>query len=129
MTPITRAIFGITHTLSHILIRSAASLAGIDRTGLGEYLFPRIGALVIYNSHTVFNLGGLTTMFEENLEELLRNTRSNPLAQECVYDPVCKEQWNSSCHACTHLGEMACSFFNRGMSREYLFGPKGYFAK
>jgi hypothetical protein len=129
MTPITRAIFGITHTLSHIFIRSAASLAGFDRTGLGEYLFPRIGALVIYNSNTVFNLGGLTTMFEENLEDLLRNTRSNPLVQECVYDPVCKEQWNSSCHACTHLGEMACSFFNRGMSREYLFGPKGYWAK
>lgn len=129
MTPITRAIFGITHTLSHIFIRSAASLAGIDRTGLSEYLFPRIGALVIYNSNTVFNLGGLTTMFEENLEELLRNTRFNPLAQECIYDPVCKEQWNSSCHACTHLGEMACSFFNRGMSRDYLFGPKGYWAK
>jgi hypothetical protein len=129
MRLITREIFGIIHTLSHIFIRSAASLAGIDRTGLAEYLFPRIGAFVIYNSNTVFNLGGLTTMFEENLEELLRNTRSNPLAQECVYDPVCKEQWNSSCHACMHLGEMACSFFNRGMSREFLFGPKGYWAK
>jgi hypothetical protein len=87
-----------------------------------------MGAMVIYNSNTVFNLGGVTTLFEEELELLLENVRSNPLARECVYDPVCSDHLNSSCHACTHLGEMSCSFFNRGMSREYLFGPKGFWS-
>ena len=128
MSETTRYVFGFLHTTSHMFMRAAASLAGIDRTGLGEYLFPRMGAMVIYNSHTVFNLGGVTTLFEEELELLLENVRSNPLARECVYDPVCSDHMNSSCHACTHLGEMSCSFFNRGMSREFLFGPKGFWS-
>ncbi len=122
MTPVTRAVFGVTHTLSHLFIRAAALLGGIDRTGLGEYLFPRIGAFVVFNTNTVFNLGGLTTLFEESLLELIETATSDPLARECVYDPVCSEHWNGSCHACAHLGEMACSFFNRGMSRSYVFG-------
>jgi len=126
MPGVTKAVFGLVHTMSHMFMRSAAILAGIDRTGLAEYLFPRIGAAVIYNSNTVFNLGGLTTLYEADLLSLIEKTRLDPLAKECVYDPVCREQWNSSCHACMHLGEMACSFFNRGMSREYLFGSKGF---
>jgi hypothetical protein len=122
MTPITRTVFGLVHTLSHFIIRAAALLGGIDRTGLGEYLFPRMGAFVVFNANTVFNLGGLTTLFEESLLELIESATSDPLARECVYDPVCSEHWNGSCHACTHLGEMACAFFNRGMSRAYVFG-------
>lgn len=129
MSAVTKAVFGLVHTISHMLMRSAASLAGIDRTGLAEYVFPRIGALVIYNSNTVFNLGGLTTLYEEELLGLIEKTRLDPLAKDCVYDPVCREQWNSSCHACTHLGEMACSFFNRGMSRDFLFGVNGFWAR
>lgn len=122
MTPITAAVFGLTHTLSHIFIRAASLLGGIDRTGLGEYLFPRIGAFLIFNANTVFNLGGLTTLFEESLLELAGTAATDPLARDCVYDPVCTEHWRGSCHACTHLGEMACSYFNRGMSRSYVFG-------
>jgi hypothetical protein len=126
LDPATRLLFGIVHTVSHMFIRAAASLAGIDRTGLGEYLFPRMGAFVVYNSNTVYNLGGLTTLFEEELRELLNKTRFDPLAKSCVYDPVCSEHHESSCHACTHLGEMACAFFNRGMSREFLYGADGF---
>ncbi len=126
MNETTKAVFGLIHTMSHMFIRTASSLAGIDRTGLAEYLFPRIGAAVIYNSNTMFNLGGLTTLYEEELLALIEKTKLDPFTRQCVYDPVCREQWNSSCHACMHLGEMACSYFNRGMSREYLFGPKGF---
>lgn len=122
MTPVTRAVFGVTHTLCHLVIRAASLLGGIERTGLGEYLFPRIPAFVVFNANTVFNLGGLTTLFEESLLELIETATSDPLARECVYDPVCSEHWDGSCHACTHLGEMACAFFNRGMSRSYVFG-------
>ncbi|MFW9996435.1 MAG: hypothetical protein ACFFD4_30610, partial [Candidatus Odinarchaeota archaeon] len=128
MTEITKVVFGMVHTLSHIFVRSAASLAGVDRNGFGEYLFPRLGTFVIYNSNTEFNLGGITTLFEEELQLLLQNVRYDPSVKDCLYDPVCKEQLNSSCHACTHLGEMACGFFNRGMRRDYIFGTKGYWS-
>jgi hypothetical protein len=129
MSEITRTIFGLVHTASHALIRAAASLAGVERAGFGEYLFPRIGTFVIYNANTEFNLGGLTTLFEEELEILLARARYDPLARECVYDPVCREQHHSSCHACTHLGEMACAYFNRAMSRQFLFGPQGFWGE
>jgi len=126
MTRATKLLFGLIHTISHVFIRAAASLSGVDRTGFSEYLFPKIGTFVVYNSKTEFNLGGLTTLFEEELDVLLRKARYDPLNRECIYDPVCREHHNSSCHACTHLGEMACSYFNRGMSRNYLFGKKGF---
>jgi len=126
MTPITTHVFGLIHTMSHMFVRAAASLAGVDRTGFSEYLFPRMGTFVVYNSNTEFNLGGITTLFEEELGPLLMNVRYDPLAKECMYDPVCREYLNSSCHACTHLGEMACGYFNRGMRRDFLFGSEGF---
>ncbi len=126
LTETTRKVFGLVHTLSHMFVRTAASLAGVDRTGFSEYLFPRLGAFVVYNANTEFNLGGITTLFEEELDVLLRNVRYDPLAKECMYDPICWEKMNSSCHACTHLAEMACGFFNRGMRRAYLFGAEGF---
>lgn len=126
LTETTRTVFGLVHTLSHMFVRAAASLAGVDRTGFSEYLFPRLGAFVVYNANTEFNLGGITTLFEEELNILLNNVRYDPLAKECMYDPVCWEKMNSSCHACTHLGEMACGFFNRGLRRAYLFGAEGF---
>lgn len=126
MTQTTRFVFGLIHTLSHMFVRAAASLAGVGRTGFSEYIFPRLGAFIVYNANTEFNLGGITTLFEEELQLLLRKVRYDPLAKECMYDPVCWEQLNSSCHACTHLGEMACGFFNRGMRRDYLYGSKGF---
>ncbi len=125
LTKTTRKVFGLVHTLSHMFVRAAASLAGVDRTGFSEYLFPRLGAFVVYNANTEFNLGGITTLFEEELNILLRNVRY-PLAKECMYDPICWEKMKSSCHACTHLAEMACGFFNRGMRRAYLFGAEGF---
>ena len=128
LTETTRHVFGLVHTFSHMFVRAAASLAGVDRTGFSEYLFPRLGTFVVYNANIEFNLGGITTLFEEELDVLLRNVRYGPLAKECMYDPVCWEQLNGSCHACTHLGEMACGFFNRGMRRDYLFGAKGLWA-
>ena len=126
LTDTTRLVFGLIHTLSHMFVRAAAGLAGVDRTGFSEYLFPRLGSFVVYNANTEFNLGGITTLYEEGLDVLLRNVRYDPLAKECIYDPVCWDKLNGSCHACTHLGEMACSFFNRGMRRDYLFGTQGF---
>lgn len=56
-------------------------------------------------------------------------------ARRCVYDPVCRDH-EGNCHACTHLAETSCRFFNLNLSRSFLFGgpdselariPVGYF--
>lgn len=116
-----RDLFVLTHTLAHLVVRALTRLSGIDRTGLAEYLFPRVCSFVVYNTKAGANLGGLHTVYSEMQEELLRSLREDVLLQTCVYDPLCSAEHGSSCHACTHLPEMCCGHYNRGLSRAVLF--------
>jgi len=123
LPPAARDVFVLTHTYAHLVIRALTRLAGIDRTGLGEYLFPRMVSFVVYNTKAGANLGGLHTVFAEMQEELLGTLREDMLIQSCVYDPLCNAEQGASCHACTHLPEMCCKHYNRGLSRQVLFNP------
>lgn len=121
MPPAASDVFVLVHTLAHLVVRALTRLSGIDRTGLAEYLFPRTASFVIYNTKAGANLGGLHTVYAEMQEELLGTLRSDMLLQTCVYDPLCSSEHGSSCHACTHLPEMCCKHYNRGLSRGVLF--------
>ncbi len=120
---ITRATYVLVHSMSHAFLRQAAILSGFERTSLSEYIFPRALAFAIYyNNRHEFNIGGLHTMFEQNLNDWFNLVWDN--ANICVYDPVCNEH-GASCHACMHISEMSCTHFNRNLSRHHLFGGKG----
>ncbi len=117
--PEARMVFGLLHTLSHLCVRQAALLCGLDRTSLSEYLMPRTLTFAIYCNHRFgATIGALTALFEQSLAEWLNAVRT---ARRCVYDPVCRER-ESSCHACTHLAETSCRFFNLNLGRSFLFG-------
>lgn len=118
---ITRDVFTLVHTFAHLTIRVLSRISGIERTGLAEYLFPRTGAFAVYNTKASSNLGGLNTVFAELQQELLETVERDVFVRTCVYDPVCSLEWHSSCHACTHLAEMSCKHYNRGLSRRILF--------
>lgn len=119
-SPVTRAIYGLVHSFSHLVLRQAVILSGFDRTSLSEYLFPRALSFVLYsNNRAKFTIGGLYTLFEQTLHEHLRAVVDR--GESCVYDPVCMEE-TSACHACMHLSEMSCEHFNRNLGRKYLFG-------
>jgi hypothetical protein len=118
-SPQARLIFGLLHTLSHISVRRAALLCGLDHTSLSEYILPRALTCAIYCNHRFgATIGALTALFEQSasqwLSAVLDSTR-------CVYDPVCRDTVGS-CHACTHLAETSCRFFNLNLSRSFLFG-------
>jgi len=124
LTPMTLAaqdVFVLVHTFAHLVVRALTRLSGIDRTGLAEYLFPRMAAFVVYNTKAGNNLGGLHTVYAEMQEQLLSTLREDVLLQTCVYDPLCSAEQGASCHACTHLPEMCCKHYNRGLSRAVLF--------
>jgi hypothetical protein len=121
--PITRDVFTLVHTFAHLTIRVLSRISGIERTGLAEYLFPRVGAFAVYNTKASSNLGGLNTVFAELQDELLETIERDVFVRTCVYDPVCDSEWHATCHACTHLSEMSCKHYNRGLSRRILFGP------
>ena len=117
--PEARMIFGQVHTLSHIALRQAALLCGLDKTSLSEYVIPRALCFAVYsNHHFGATIGALTGLFEQSLAEWLGQIRDS---RRCIYDPVCYRR-ESSCHVCTHLPETSCRFFNLNLSRAFLFG-------
>lgn len=128
-----RMVFGLLHTLSHLSVRQAALLCGLDRTSLSEHLLPRALTFALYCNHRFgATIGALTALFEQSLAEWLNAVKDT---RRCVYDPVCRDR-SGNCHACTHLAETSCRFFNLNLSRAFLFGghdselgdiPAGYF--
>ncbi|HDQ46022.1 MAG TPA: hypothetical protein ENN17_11090 [bacterium] len=116
-----RMVFGLLHTLSHLSVRQAALLCGLDRTSLSEYLLPRALTFALYCNHRFgATIGALTALFEQSLAEWLNAVKET---RRCVYDPVCRDR-SSNCHACTHLAETSCRFFNLNLSRAFLFGGR-----
>ncbi len=119
---VTTFVFKLVHTLSHILLKQASTISGFDRTNLSEFLFPRALSVVIYaNNREEFNIGGMHTMVEQQLDNLLGQASTH--GNECVYDPVCSQR-GGACLSCLHVSEISCSYFNQVLSRDYLYGSR-----
>ena len=120
-SPQARLVFGLLHTLSHLCVRHAALLCGLDHTSLAEYVLPRTLTFAIYCSHRFgATIGALAALFEQSLSAWFGQVREN---RHCVYDPVCADQ-GGACHACVHLSETSCRFFNLNLGRSFLFGGR-----
>lgn len=117
---ITETVFTLMHTMSHVFLKQASTISGFDRTNLSEYLFPRALSFVIYaNNRNDFNIGGITTMVEQQLDTLI--TQAKTVGNDCVYDPVCSRR-GGACLSCLHVSEISCSYFNQILGRQYLYG-------
>ena len=116
-----RMVFTLLHTLSHLAVRQAALLCGLDATSLSEYILPRALTFALYCNHRFgATIGALTSLYEQSLNEWLRSITES---DRCVYDPVCADA-GGSCHSCSHLTETSCRFFNLNLSRSVLFGGR-----
>ena len=114
-----RMVFGLLHTFSHLAVRRAALLCGLDSTSISEYLLPKALTVAFYCNHRFgATIGALSSLFEQSLEEWLSSIQG---AESCIYDPVCNDG-GGNCHACTHLAETSCRFFNLNLGRSFLFG-------
>ena len=113
-------VFGLLHTMSHLFVRGASLLCGLNQTSLSEYILPRALTFAVYCTHKEgATIGALASLFENSLIEWLSQIQND--ARHCVYDPVCRQQ-GGECHACTHLSEISCHFFNLNLGRRLLFG-------
>jgi hypothetical protein len=111
--------FGLLHTVGHLAVRQAGVLSGLDRTSISEYLVPPALSVTLFCSHRAgATIGALTSLFEETAPQWLGLIKDS---SRCVYDPVCREA-SGSCHACTHLAETSCRYFNLNLNRAFLFG-------
>jgi hypothetical protein len=116
---VARLVFGLLHTYSHLCIKQAAMLAGLDVTSLTEYILPRSLTFAIYgNQRFSSSIGAMVSLYEDSLHNWLDSVSES---NHCVYDPICSD-YGGSCHACTHLTETSCRFFNQNLSRSFLFG-------
>lgn len=117
--PARRLIFGLVHTLSHVVMRATSWFAGLDRTSLSEYLFLPLLGTVVFDTSSAFQLGGIETMVRDNLTAFLEQLSNEALT--CVYDTDCIDS-RGACHGCVHSPEITCRFFNHGLSRAFLIG-------
>jgi len=120
--PLIKNVYELIHTISHVLIKSAAPLVGLDKNSLAEIIFPQVPAIVIYSNCAYdFQLGGIHSLFENSVIPWVENSKA--LVETCLYDPVCMSD-KGACLACQFLSEITCSHFNRNLNRSNLIGMK-----
>ena len=117
---ITKYVYGLLHTISHMMIRSAGEISGLSKDSLSEMIFPNIPAIFIFaNTSQAIPLGSLSGMFEMNYKGFLE--KAFELSQNCIFDPLCSNE-KGACSGCTNLSEISCCNFNNDLSRFYLIG-------
>lgn len=117
---ITKYVYGLIHTLSHLLLRAAASIGGLGKDSLSEYIFPCVPAVLIYCQNSQgFSLGSLTNTFEASFDRWM-NTAYN-IAQKCLFDPICIER-HKACSGCLYINEISCVHFNKDLDRSLVIG-------
>lgn len=116
--PTSVAVRTLLHSISHVLLRNI-EWSGYAAQSLGEYLLPDGLACVLYaNRYTDTKVGGLLTLFEQELHGWLEASRQS--GADCVFDPFCTEV-GGACVGCLHR-EYNCPSFNRELSRAVLYG-------
>lgn len=119
-----RLLFELLHSMAHQMLRAVAVDSGFSETALSEYLFPYDLAFAIHpNGGSEFTVGGLRTVLEQNLDEVVARAVEN---SSCLYDPNCMVANRGADHGCLQLPETACQAWNRFISRWNLYGsPTG----
>ncbi len=122
--PITSYVYGLIHSISHLLVKAAAELCGLNKDSISEYIFPGIPAVMIYCQNSQgFNLGALFNVFEAYFDKWVTNAATK--AEKCVFDPICIERYKA-CTGCLFLNEVSCQHFNQDLNRRLIIG---YFDK
>lgn len=113
-------LFRLLHSVAHQVLRAVAVDSGFSETGLSEYLFPMSLAFAVFpNAGSEFTIGGLRTVLEQNLDEIVQRALDN---DSCLYDPNCLVANRGADHGCLQLPETACQCWNWFLSRWELFG-------
>jgi hypothetical protein len=103
-------------------MNTASNQCGLDSDSISEMLLPTVPAIVLYAKSTEhFALGGMFTLFKTRLDKWIREAKAH--ASRCIYDPAClKGEDEAACHACMHVSEFTCDFYNNALDRRMLVG-------
>ncbi len=121
---VSSTLYKTLHTVSHLTMRELGRLSGVEESSIKEMIFPACASVLLYvNQSGDFNLGTFATVFDNYLSSLLEELPKR--AEDCLYDPICSLDLDSSCPACLQMGEISCENFNKDLSRKYLVGGNG----
>ncbi len=125
--PMTSYVYNLVHSISHLLVKSAAELCGLNKDSISEYIFPGIPAVMIYCQNSQgFNLGALFNVFEAYFDKWMIGAAKK--ADKCVFDPICIERYKA-CTGCLFLNEVSCQHFNQDLNRRFVIGYYDKLAK
>ena len=120
---VTKYVYGLLHTISHLLLKASGLISGLDKDSLSELILPSIPAIFIYSTSIQgLTLGSLSGFIETNIKNFMELTMQE--YETCTFDPICSENHNHSCFACTYVSDVTCEHFNKDLSRAYLYGGK-----
>lgn len=120
---ITKAVYSLIHTMSHMFIQSAGINSGLSKDSLSEIIFPNIPAVFIYPTTIQgISLGSISGMYETKFLKFLQDAIE--MNEICTLDPICMETQNGACMGCSYISDVSCTHFNKDLSRAYLYGGK-----
>ena len=113
-------VYLLLHSLAHQVMQSLADVSGVDRDGLGEYIFPADLAFVVYRRGMTPDLGNISAMWRNHAREFLRRMR-DARTLRCGSGSLCDTR-GGACPACIMVSEVACIAANQLLSRAALRG-------
>lgn len=119
---LTRVVYRLVHSASHSLMSTASEQCGLDSDSISELLLPTVPAIILYaQSMEHFALGGMFTLFKTRIHPWVDDAVDH--ATRCIYDPACLEdEGGAACHACLHVSEFTCEYYNGELDRGTLVG-------
>jgi hypothetical protein len=119
---ITEEVYTLIHSLSHALMSTASDQCGLDSDSISELILPNVPAIVLYaKSMEHFALGGMFTLFKTRINDWVEDTKE--YTEDCIYDPACQSSTGgAACHACLHVAEFTCEYYNQTLDRNVLVG-------
>lgn len=119
---ITDVLYRLVHSNSHSLMKTASEQCGLGSDSISELLLPSVPAIVLYaQSMEHFALGGMFTLFKSRIHPWVDDAVEH--ASRCIYDPACiDDDDGAACHACLHISEFTCEYYNGALDRELLVG-------
>ena len=111
------------HSLSHQIMHALADVSGLDRDGLGEYMFPADLAFVVYRKGMTPDLGNVSAMWRNHYGDFLRRIL-DPRLLRCGSGSLCDTR-GGACPACIMVSEVTCIGANQLLSRASLRGGQG----
>jgi hypothetical protein len=113
-------VYLLLHSLAHQAMQSLADVSGLDRDGLGEYMFPADLAFVVYRRGMTPDLGNISAMWRNNARGFLRRMR-DARTLRCGSGSLCDTR-GGACPACIMISEVTCIASNQLLSRAALRG-------